>query len=170
MGGGSVRIILSSRFVPQACSASTAERGGLPAQPRLRVAKRPPASEIQVKLLAARVRRADFLEPSIFVQAQLPHAHGNYAGMSSITRTQQLRSTTNGDKRWMVASSSDAVNAGPAPEAFGRLTSRPHMPAPPLMPVLDETAAPRCQYVPEISPAATQTTFTVHDDRSRWVA
>lgn len=143
-------------------------RGGLPAQSQRRGPKKLSASEIQANLGAANVRRADFLEPSIFVQAEPPQAHG----MNSITRTQQLGCTTNSDKRWMVASSSGAINAGPAPEGSGRLSSRPHLPAPLLMPVFNEAAARRCRYGPEISTAATQPAPTVYryDDISRWVA
>lgn len=130
------------------------------------VPKQPSASELQAKLQAANVRKVDFLEPSVFVQARPPHVHGTYAGMNSIARTPHLGSTNNGDKWWP---NSGAINTGRAPEeACGRLTSRPHLPAPPLMPIFNEAASRR--YGPGISTAAIQTAPSVYGDRPRWDA
>ena len=154
-----------SCFVPQANDASTVRRE-LPAESLCRVPKQLSACELQAKLAAANVRKADFLEPSVFAQTQPRHAHGIYSSINSIARKQQLESTNNGDKRWMMASSSGTINAGPAPVTYGRLTSRSDLPAPPLRAIFKEPTARRCG--PAITRAAIQTAPTVYGDRLRW--
>lgn len=159
-------IVFLSRYVPQACNANTV-RGELPTESQGSVPRQPSASELQEKLKAANVRKVDFLEPSVFVQARPPHVHGTYACMNSVARTQHLGSTNNGDKLWPVAPNSGAINTGRAPEeAYGRLASQPHLPAPPLMPIFNEAASRR--YGPGTSTAAIQAAPSVYGDRLRW--
>lgn len=163
-----------SYFIPQACQADTAVRGGSSAESHCPVPKQLVASAVQAKAAPANVQKADLLGPS-------------YAGMNSTATGQQLRPTQhgdgdrpwaqNGDKAWMVPSTSGArsgvMNAGPPPDKYGRLTSRSYLPAPPPMPTFnqaafEQAASRRCD--PENTPAAIETTPAIYGGRSRWAA